>query len=234
MKKRFFLLACLACALSCTPKTNVNRTRGIGVYPGDPAECFAPRIVPDSGGERNIALLRAASHSSSFDFNQTAQLVTDGILPDGPSRWVTVTRDGEPVSRLENGYLTDQNLAGIVCKSPSSVVELRFHGYEASADRLIVTGSDGWVPAGSTISIEGESDGAWIPLGTARVQGTNEDLVGENIMIRHYYEFPLTLKEPGTFSAVRLTTNTPGDFSLTEVSLKASTIPRARSVGTRS
>ena len=219
MNIRPFLLsvAGFVSALSCTPQTDITRTRGLGVYPGDPAECFAPRVVPGGGEERNIALLRAASHSSSFDFNQTAQLVTDGILPDGPSRWISVLRDGEPVSRLERGYLTDQNLAGIACKGPSCTVELRFHGYEVSADKLICTGSDGWVPAGSTITAEGECNGTWIPLGTARMQGTNEDLVGENGMIRHHYEFPLALKEQGPFSAIRLTTGTPGDFTLTEV-----------------
>ena len=219
MNIRLFLIsvACTACALSCTPKADSTRTRGIGVYPGDPAECFAPELVPGGDRQRNIALLRAASHSSSFNFDQTAQLVTDGILPDGPSRWVTVTRDGEPVSRMENGYLTDQNLAGIACKAPSSVVEVRFNGYEISADKLIITGSDGWVPAGSTVSVEGEVNGEWKPLGAGKVKGTNEDLVGENDMIRHNYEFPLILKEYGPFSAVRLTTNTPGDFTLTEV-----------------
>ena len=219
MNIRLFLLsmACVACVAACSPKNDGIRTRGIGVYPGDPAECFAPQIISAGGAERNLALRRAASHSSSFNFDQTAQLVTDGIVPDGPSRWVSVTRDGEPVSRIDNGYLTDHNMAGINCKTPSSTVELRFNGYQVSADRIMATGSDGWVPAGSTIAFEGECEGEWIPLGTAKVQGTNQDLVGENDMIRHHYEFPLGLKVNGPFSAVRLTTKTPADFTLTEV-----------------
>lgn len=216
--KSFFLcVACFASALSCTPKTDSTCTRGIGVYPGDPSECFAPQLVPGGAEKRNIALLRAARHSSSFDFNQTAQLVTDGILPEGPSRWVTVLRDGEPVSRLENGYLTDQNLAGVACKGPACTIELRFHGYRVEADRIILTASDGWMPAGTSMSVEGETDGGWIDLGTARVQQTNEALVGENDMIRHHFEFPLSLKEHGPFSAVRINSKTPGDFTLTEV-----------------
>ena len=34
---------------------------------------------------KNIALLRAARHSSSADYNQTAQLVTDGLFADEPN-----------------------------------------------------------------------------------------------------------------------------------------------------
>ena len=216
MKINHFLLLLAVCA-SCTPRTDGTRTRGIGVYPGDPAECFAPRIVPSEAGERNIALLRAASHSSSFDFNQTAQLVTDGILPYRASRWISVIKDGEPVDRLENGYLTDQNVSGIACKGHSGTVELRFHGYKVDADRLIITASDGWIPAGSSISVEGESGGEWVPLGTSKVCNSNEDLVGENEMIKHHFEFPLSIKAEGPFSAVRLIADTPGDFTLTEV-----------------
>ena len=53
--------------------------RAVGAYPGDPAEDFSPVLVPDSTAYRNLALLRPAYHSSSYDYNLTAQLVTDGI-----------------------------------------------------------------------------------------------------------------------------------------------------------
>ena len=54
-------------------------TRGVGVYPGDPRQDFAPALVPDTQTYRNLALHRAAYQSSSYDFYHTAQLVTDGI-----------------------------------------------------------------------------------------------------------------------------------------------------------
>jgi len=54
-------------------------TRGVGVYPGNPAEDYAPGMVPDQTNYRNLALLRPAYHSSSYDYNLTAQLLTDGI-----------------------------------------------------------------------------------------------------------------------------------------------------------
>ena len=210
------LLAAVA-AVSCVQTSDKNVTRGIGVYPGDPAECFAPDVVPAKGGERNIALFRAASQSSSFDFDQTAQLLTDGILPDGPARWVSVLRDGEPLPRLENGYITDQNLSGVACKAPSTTFELRFHGYEVSADRIIVTVSDSRFPPVVTISVEGESEGVWIPLGTAKMFPTGADMEGENKLIKHSSEFPLDLPAEGPFSALRLTTASPGDMTLSEV-----------------
>ena len=52
-------------------------TRGIGQYPGSPAEDFSPHLRPDYDTYRNIAKLRTAYHSSSYDYNLTAQLITD-------------------------------------------------------------------------------------------------------------------------------------------------------------
>ncbi len=54
-------------------------TRGIGVYPGDPQQYFGPSSRIDAATYRNLALHRPAWHSSSYDFNATAQLITDGI-----------------------------------------------------------------------------------------------------------------------------------------------------------
>ena len=54
-------------------------TRGIGVYPGRPQECYAPQLVTDTT-YRNIALNRMVYQSSSYDYNLTGQLITDGII----------------------------------------------------------------------------------------------------------------------------------------------------------
>ena len=67
-------------------------TRGIGMYPGAPAENFSPDLLPDTTGKyRNLALLRPAYHSSSYDYNLTAQLVTDGIKDTHLPTWVSVS-----------------------------------------------------------------------------------------------------------------------------------------------
>src|SRR5208337_3303443 len=59
--------------------TGAEYTRGVGVYPGDPRQDFGPTLVPDASTYRNLALHRPAYHSSCYDYNLTAQLVTDGI-----------------------------------------------------------------------------------------------------------------------------------------------------------
>jgi len=93
-------------------------TRGVGVYPGDPREDFSPVLVIDGSTYRNLALRRPAYHSSSYDYNLTAQLVTDGIkhtrLPD----WVaTAVSFRGPLPKLEREFVLDHN--------PTSTVELR-------------------------------------------------------------------------------------------------------------
>ena len=71
-------------------------TRGIGLYPGSPKEDPSPELIP-SNEYRNIALNRAAYHSSSYDYNLTAQLVTDGIITaDEPAYMTFSTHDGTP------------------------------------------------------------------------------------------------------------------------------------------
>jgi hypothetical protein len=70
-------------------------TRGIGMYPGAPDENFAPELVLDTTTYRNLALRRPASHSSSYDYNLTAQLVTDGIRDTNPPQWVAVTTSSQ-------------------------------------------------------------------------------------------------------------------------------------------
>jgi hypothetical protein len=63
-------------------------TRGIGVYPGAPGEFFCPTLVIDITKYRNLALNRPATASSAYDYNLTAQLVTDGITDTQIPRWI--------------------------------------------------------------------------------------------------------------------------------------------------
>ena len=64
-------------------------TRGIGVYPGEPSAFFGPTFVIDSKTYRNLALNRPASQSSAYDYNLTAQCVTDGIVHTTMPRWIS-------------------------------------------------------------------------------------------------------------------------------------------------
>ena len=95
---------------SCQPKVT-NFTRGIGVYPGDEKENFAPLLRPDNTHYRNLALHRPAFNSSSFDYNLTAQLVTDGIIETKMPVWMAITSSRKNlIKKNERELLFDQNL----------------------------------------------------------------------------------------------------------------------------
>ena len=202
MKKTLALLALLALAACAGPEN--KQTLGIGVYPGDPAENFSPTLEKGDG-YRNIALLRASRHSSSANYEQTAQLVTDGLVADGPAPWVEVFRNGEKLSNLDGSYLTDQNHAGIVCQGPEVDLELVFHGFVPEIDRILVAMERGRFQ-GTVLTVEGkDGDGAWQPLGTATPSRQQE-----NKLIIHGPEFSLPVK--GSYGAYRFRFENAPDY----------------------
>ena len=83
-------------------------TRGIGVYPGAPGEDFSPTLVLNSSSPyRNLALLRPAFGSSSYDYNLTAQLITDGITDTTLPTWISTVVDGEILPKYEREQLVN-------------------------------------------------------------------------------------------------------------------------------
>lgn len=105
-------------------------TRGVGVYPGDPAEDFSPDLVIDSSSYRNLALFRPAYHSSSYDYNLTAQLVTDGIKDTHLPNWVAVsTSSGGILSKVERELILDHSRTTSLDLRGSRVsVQIQFGG----------------------------------------------------------------------------------------------------------
>jgi beta-galactosidase/beta-glucuronidase len=90
-------------------------TRGLGVYPGDPRQYDGPALVVDSGTYRNLALHRPAYQSSAYDYNLTAQLVTDGIKEHALRRWVTTsTSDHGELGKSERAVFLDDNVVSEV------------------------------------------------------------------------------------------------------------------------
>ena len=76
------IVACVAMMTGCAGQpSQEGMNRKPGNYPGNPEEWFAPKLVTDNA-YRNVAKLRAAYASSSFDYNLTAQLATDGIVSE--------------------------------------------------------------------------------------------------------------------------------------------------------
>lgn len=91
--KVFWLAFCgFAASFTC----EAQNTRGIGVYPGAAEEFFGPQLVAGDG-YRNLARGRMVYQSSSFDFNMTAQLLTDGIIAPP----LTPPRKGRGVKKLK-------------------------------------------------------------------------------------------------------------------------------------
>ena len=188
-----------------------SRSLGPGVYPGNPAENFSPTLEKGDDTYRNIAFLRAARHSSSADYNLTAQLLTDGIVDDGPAPRVDVVRDGELLSNLDGSFLTDQNHAGIRCNGSEAEFELVFHGFRPRADRMLVA-VEGRPSEKTLLTVEGRAeDGSWLPLGAAHASARKE-----NALVIHDAEFSVPLS--GSFDAFRLRfEDLPGWFSVSEV-----------------
>jgi len=102
----------LALSLVATFASAQEYTRGIGVYPGDPSQYFGPALQIDTTAYRNLALHRPAWHSSSYDFNLTAQLITDGIRDTKlPRRVVVSTSKDGVLDKIGRELVIDGNLA---------------------------------------------------------------------------------------------------------------------------
>ncbi len=150
-------------------------TRGIGVYPGDPKEDFSPVLAVDNATYRNLALHRPAYHSTSYDYNLTAQLITDGIKATALPRWVSfATNDGAVPLKSQREIVLDDNVTSTVTlRGAKSWLQLGLEGgdgpLEVDRFELIARGQAGQQqPAGWKVSVSGSDDGqTWKELGTA-------------------------------------------------------------------
>ena len=117
-------------------------TRGIGMYPGSPNEFFGPHMLPDTSGTyRNLALLRPAFGSSSYDYNLTAQLVTDGLVDTRMPEWISTVVNGQVLPKPDREALTSHEpviLTPLAGSDPT--VELHLGGGEElpEVDRLVL------------------------------------------------------------------------------------------------
>ncbi|MBR4829407.1 MAG: discoidin domain-containing protein [Muribaculaceae bacterium] len=82
--------------------------RPIGQYPGNPSEYYGPKMVQDNSF-RNFALYRTVYQSSSWDYNLTSQLLTDGIIEDESPVWLNVTTPEGPLPPNKREACIDGN-----------------------------------------------------------------------------------------------------------------------------
>jgi hypothetical protein len=161
MKRTIFLILATVGLLALNAQ---QYTRGVGVYPGNPKEDFAPAPAPAADTYRNVALNRAAYQSSAYDYNLTAQLVTDGIKETKMPRWLVVSTSAGVISKQDREHAIDHNTTTSVQidgvkpwlqvefaggESPLEIDRIEFAGLRATATAqsaagysIIVTGSD--------------------------------------------------------------------------------------------
>ncbi len=91
------------------PQSEGDQTRGIGQYPGNPQEYFAPSISWADNGQTltNVALHRAAYASSTCDYNHTAHLATDGLCDSQSPAVLTVSTHLGTLPRREAEWAID-------------------------------------------------------------------------------------------------------------------------------
>ena len=169
------------CGQSGVPTESFDRsdyyTRGIGSYPGDPKEDFSPDLKPDQT-YRNLALLRSAFHSSSYDYNLTAQLVTDGVVSDQQPQYLDLTTQDGEVARREREWMIDRgpySRNAVVGADAYYQFALK-NGWKEKADEVKFRGSvafdDTKAKGGYAIICEGSNDGStWVELGSLKGNG---------------------------------------------------------------
>jgi beta-galactosidase/beta-glucuronidase len=147
-------------------------TRGLGVYPGDPKQYDGPSLVVDAGAYRNLALHRPAYQSSAYDYNLTAQLVTDGIKETQLPMWaVTSTSDRGVLPKTEREAFLDEGVVSSVdITGDHPWVQFDIEGAQPpEIDHMDVVLRKIYAPApqgGWTIVIAGSNDGAvWSEVG---------------------------------------------------------------------
>ena len=105
MKKILFIINILLLGFA-TQAQVMNRP--IGQYPGNPGEYYGPTLVANND-YRNLALHRTAYQSSSWDFNLTSQLLTDGIVDEAAPAWLNVTTPEGPLPPHKREACIDGN-----------------------------------------------------------------------------------------------------------------------------
>jgi len=140
---------------------------GIGVYPGNPAENFAPALVTNKA-HGNIALLHSVWHSSSYDYNLTGQLITDGIIETEEPHTISLSVNGERLPKNEQEYLFDTNFYTRKNLTGNEVtLQLDFAHWSIPADRIWLNGY--MMSEGSNrqmeLTVRGSADGRqWTEL----------------------------------------------------------------------
>jgi len=232
-----FASSCLIFLIATTAVSTLTAqeyTRGVGVYPGDAKADFSPAIKIDAKNYRNLALRRPAYQSSSYDYNCTAQLITDGIKETQLPAWVVMTTSSDGVvKRNERGWVLDRNpmtRKSLQGENAWLQIELAGSSVIPEIDSINLTGNvlvDSLPPKHWEITVNGSSDGKnWERAGVVG----GDALLGDSMTgwwrrisppNLRTFTYSIKLSAPLHFRFYRLTTNVPnakswaiGEFGL--------------------
>lgn len=169
MKKLAYLLLS-SLFVSCASKVEQIPTP-TNPYPGNPAENFAPHLVAD-GSYRNLALHRRAFASSSWDYNLTAQLVTDGIVESQQPAYFALSTSRGEVPRREREWMFDLKI-NTTCKlqGTDDYFQLDLHNYDFDFDKIHIVGRiQASTKRETYYGVPGQEEGAIHPVKKAPVK----------------------------------------------------------------
>ena len=204
-----------------SPAHSQEYTRGVGVYPGDKKEDFSPTMKIDTTDYRNLALHRPAYHSSSYNYNLTAQLVTDGIKESQLPGWIVTTTSSDSIVKridrervLDRHIMTRNDLDG-----PAAWLQIEIAGNSLpDLDSINVSGSllvDSLRAQHWNITISGSQNGSqWEKLGNVSgyelpgdsITGPWRRFAPPNLRIINY---PFKLDTLAHFRFYRIDVNSP-------------------------
>ncbi len=171
------MICLLTILLSCKQKTDYY-TRGAGNYPGKPSENFAPNLVTDNVTYRNIAKLRPAYQSSSYDYNLTSELVTDGIIIKSEPDYISVVTSQGVLPKNEREWLLDHNSLTTVSISGTEIwlqLQMSQGADVPEINRIELNGTLDYnekKPEGWQFICSGSDDGVkWDEIGKVRGSG---------------------------------------------------------------
>ena len=145
MKLEKFLLLTIVGLFGAGCGSNMNPdlySRGVGIYPGNPNETSAPLLEEDHETYRNVAALKAAWHSSSYDYNLTAQLITDGIIcTEEPATLRVSTQNGELKKNEREWLLDGKPDSQYIIEGNDIYLQFDFNNMDFETDKLVLQGN---------------------------------------------------------------------------------------------
>ena len=162
MKKIIWFIVAAFILFTAGCSKNKQFTRGLGIYPGNPEEHFAPEMVVDNT-YRNVAELRAAYHSSSYDYNLTAQLVTDGIISTAEPASIKVsTQNGDIPKNAREYFFDGKSDSRYTIEGNDIFIQLDMNQMDVPVDRFVMRGTvlvDDTKPKGFEFTAYASNDG---------------------------------------------------------------------------